>query len=141
MAKNKKGVALVLAMFILVFIAMLVVAFLNLITSDIAITSNHLGRLQALYIAEAGVEHAISQLRANGDQSLNLGPITFPSGSTSSYTVTYPKSSTPPIETRLIVSTGQVDNDKFRASIETQVSIEGASSPYTIKIVSFQETG
>lgn len=134
-----KGVALLLAMFILVFIAILVVAFLNLLTSDLTITTNHLGRLKALYIAEAGAEYVVSELRNNkGWSRADSDPaITFPSGSGSSYDVTYPKAGT----TRIIESIGSVDNDTFRATIEAQVSIQGASSPYTIKIVSFQETG
>jgi hypothetical protein len=136
--KNKKAVALVLAIFILVFISILVVALLNLLTSDLVITNNHLGRLQALYLADAGVEDAISQLRIlSKGWSGSVGPIPFPAGSSSSYTWTYPQAGT----TRVIESTGQVDNNKFKATIKAQISIQGGSIPWTIKIVSFQETG
>jgi len=134
---EKNAVALLLAMFILVFIAILVVAFLNLLTSDLVITTNHLGRLKALYIAEAGIEHAISQLRNNINWSVNSESTIFPSASASSYTVTYPKSGT----TRVIESRGQVGNNKFIAIIQAQISIQGQASPYIVKIVSFQETG
>jgi Tfp pilus assembly protein PilX len=133
----KKGVALVLAIFILVFISILVVALLNLLTSDLVITNNHLGRLKALYIAEAGVEHAISLLRTNGNQPISIIGLTFPPGSISSYTVTYPEAGT----TRIILSTGQVDTNKFTATIEVRVSIKGTGSPYTVRIVSYKETG
>jgi Tfp pilus assembly protein PilX len=132
--KNKKAVALVLAIFILVFISILVVALLNLLTSDLVITANHLGRLNALYIAEAGVEDAISQLRINRNWTASNQTWTFPSGSSSSYTVTYGT-------TRIIQSTGQVDNNKFTATIQARVTIKGTVSPYTVRIVSFQETG
>ena len=135
-SKNKKAVALVLAMFILVFISILVVAFLNLLTSDLVITTNHLGRLKALYIAEAGVEYAISRLRADKNWSVTQEWTVFPSGSTSSWTVTYPKSGT----ARVIESSSQVDNNKFQAKVEAKVSIRGTSNPWTIKIVSYQET-
>lgn len=130
--RNKKGIALILAMFILVFISILAVAFLWLITSDLMIASNHLGRLKALYIAEAGVEHAVSLLRASGNQVLNL-TIPFPD-SNSSYTVTKAASS------RVITSVGNIDN-KFQATIEAMVSIRQASGYWTVKIVSFRETG
>lgn len=133
--KNNRAVALILAMFTLVFIAILVVAFLELLTSDLVITNNHLGRLQALYIAEAGVEHAISQLRVNKKWTDNPYTEIFPSGSSNSYAVT--KATT---ATRVITSVGNIDN-KFTATIEAQVSIQGSSSPYTIRIVSFKETG
>jgi type II secretory pathway component PulK len=134
MMQNKKGIALILAMFILVFVSILAVAFLWLITSDLMITSNHLGKLRALYIAEAGIEDAVSQLRANGNHALNIGPISL--GSTGYYTVTYSNGTS-----RVIQSTGQVDNNQFTATIEAKVSIRQAGSYWTVRIVSFQETG
>jgi Tfp pilus assembly protein PilX len=130
--KNKKAVALVLAIFILVFISILVVALLNLLTSDLVITANHLGRLEALYTAEAGVEDAISQLRTNINWT--TASVIFPDGSNNSYTVTRPTGS------RVITSIGNIDN-KFAATIEARVSIQGTSSPYTVRIVSYKETG
>ncbi|OGX15062.1 MAG: hypothetical protein A2166_06495 [Omnitrophica WOR_2 bacterium RBG_13_41_10] len=135
--ENKKGIALILAMFILVFISILAVAFLWLITSDLMITSNHLGKLKALYIAEAGIEQAVYQLRLNKNWIANQWQSPFPVGSNSSYTLTYPESG----ETRVIVSSAQVENNKFQATVKAKVSIKGASSPYTIRIVKYQETG
>ena len=132
--RNKKGLALILALFILVFIAILVVAFLELITSDLQITSNHMGRLQALYIADAGIEYVISQLEGNKYWT-GSATIVFPAGSGSSYTYTYPKSGT----TRVITSIGNANN-QFSATVEARLSIQGSSSPYSIKIVSWQET-
>lgn len=135
MVKNKKGVALLLAMFVLVFISLLFAAFANILTSDLMITANHQGRLRALYIANAGIEYAVARLRSNRDWSATEVSV-FPAVSTSSYTVTYPQAGT----TRIIECTGRVDNNKFSAKIEAQVSISGSSSPYTVKIVSYQET-
>jgi ABC-type glycerol-3-phosphate transport system permease component len=132
--QGKKGIALVLAMFVLVLIAILLVAFLELITSDLQITTNHAGRLKALYIADAGIEYAVAQLRTNSYWTVTQGQTIFPSGSGNSYTVTYPKTGT----TRVIRSVGMIA-DKFTAIIEAKVSIRGASSPYNIKIVSWQE--
>ena len=132
--KNKKGVALVLAMFILVFISMLVGAFLILLTSDLTIANNHLGRLKALYIAEAGVEHAISQLRTSVTWSANPYTEIFPTGSNNSYVVTRTAGS------RVITSIGNIDN-KFTAQIEARISIKSSSPKNIIKIVSFKETG
>jgi Tfp pilus assembly protein PilX len=135
--KNQKAVALVLAMFILVFLSIIGVAFLNLVASDLLITTNHLGRQRALYIAEAGVEYAISQLRITKNWTVNSQETIFPSATSSSYTISYPKSGT----SRTIISSAQVDNNKFTAGIEARVSIQGSSSPYVVKIVNFQETG
>jgi Tfp pilus assembly protein PilX len=133
--KNKKAVALVLAIFILVFISILVVALLNLLTSDLVITNNHLGRLKALYTAEAGIEYAVSQLRTNINWTANPYTEIFPPTSDNSFSVT---KTTP--TTRIITSVGNIDN-KFTATIEAKVSIQGTSSPYTVRIVSYKETG
>ncbi len=135
MPKNEKAVALILAMFILVFISILVVAFLELLTSDLVITTNHLGRLRALYTAEAGVEYPISQLRTSVNWSAPSGEtMDFPTGSASSYTVTRTAGS------RVIESSGQVDSNKFIATVEARISIR-SGSPNIIRIVSFKETG
>lgn len=132
---NTKGVALILAMFALLFISIVVAGFFMLATSDLEIITNHMGRMRALYIAEAGIEYAVSELRnsRNWSRAAAAAPITFPGGSSSSYDVTYPKAGA----SRVIESIGQADN--FTAVIEGQVSIAGSSSPYTIKIVRFQE--
>ncbi|RKY32169.1 MAG: hypothetical protein DRP74_03165 [Candidatus Omnitrophota bacterium] len=133
--KNKKGVAFILALFILVLVSILVVAFIDLVTSDLRITNNHLARLKAIYIADAGIEYAVSQLRVDRNWSVNSEETLFPAGSTSSYSVTYPKAGT----LRTIFCQGNLNNNEFVATIEAKVSIQGSGSPYDIKIVNWKE--
>ena len=53
---NQDGVVLVLALFLIAALSFIGVAAHRNITMDTAIASNHLGSVQAFYIAEAGLE-------------------------------------------------------------------------------------
>jgi Tfp pilus assembly protein PilX len=76
--KNKKGIALILALFTLLFISLLVVAFLDMITIDQKITTNQIRDLQASFIADAGVERAIYNLRQDDEHSGTGGDVSGP---------------------------------------------------------------
>lgn len=127
---NKKGVALLLALFILIFVSLLVIAFLELTTTDLQIVSNHLTRNQALYIADAGVEYAISRLK-NSKLSFSYGPAELPSGSGNTYEVTYTLSS------GIITSIATLSSGQ-QVRLETKVSVTG-STPYKVKIIYYRE--
>jgi len=129
---NNKGVALLLALFTLLIIALLVVAFLETTTIDLQIVSNQLNRNKALYIADAGVEYAVSCLKsskANVTYSAQL-----PLGSGDTYSVTYVSSS------GIITSTGTLVSGES-VKLEAKVSVTGAGTgiPYGVKILSWQE--
>lgn len=126
---NKKGVALLLALFTLLIITLLVVAFLETTAIDLQIVSNQLNRNKALYVADAGVEYAVYCLKsskANFTQSAQL-----PSGSGNTYSVTYVSSS------GIITSTGTLASGES-VKLEAKVSVTG-SSPFTVKILYWRE--
>ena len=127
---NKKGVALLLALFTLLIIALLVVAFLETTAIDLQIVSNQLKRNQALYIADAGVEYAVSILKTS-KSSFSPPPFIFPSGLGSTYSVTYVSSS------GIITSTGTLVSGES-VTLEAKVSVTG-SSPFTVKILYWRE--
>lgn len=133
--RNKEGIALLLALFTLVIISLLAVAFLETTTIDLQIVSNQLKRNQALYIADAGVEYAVSQLRSNKNWSTNPPnylELVFPSGSGNKYRVTYPYN--PGIIRSLgILASGE------QVTLEAKVSVTGASTPYSVKILYWRE--
>ena len=128
--RNKKGVALLLALFTLVIISLLAVAFLETTTIDLQIVSNQLKRNQALYIADAGVEYAISRLKNSKSSFSQI--LAFPSGSGSTYNVTYPSSS------GIITSIGKLTSGE-QVTLEAKVSVTGASTPYSVKILYWRE--
>lgn len=128
---NKKGVALLLALFTLVIVSLLVVAFLELITTDLQIVNNHLVRNQALYLADAGIEYGISQLRINGKQNFSVIR-DLPSGSGNTYNVNYSSTS------GIITSTGTLTSGE-QVRLEARVSVVGSPPNYKVKIIYYRE--
>ena len=125
---NKKGVALLLALFTLLIIALLVVAFLETTTIDLQIVNNQLSRNKALYIADAGVECVVSCLK------INKANVTYsaqlPSGSGDTYSVTYVSSS------GIITSKGTLASGES-VTLKAKVSVTG--SPFTVNILYWSE--
>ena len=127
---HNKGIALLLALFTLVIISLLAVAFLETTTIDLQIVGNQLKRNQALYIADAGVEYAVSCLKtskANINYSAQLPP-----GSGNTYSVTYVSSS------GIITSTGTLASLES-VTLKAKVSVTGAITPYSVKILYWRE--
>lgn len=129
---HKKGVALLLAIIILALISLLVTAFLELTTIDLQIISNHFTRNQVLYIADAGIEYAIAQLRANKNWHQTPRPIELPAGSGNTYDVTY-SSLSGTINSKASLISGQ------QISLEAKVSIKGNTPAYNVKIIYWRE--
>jgi len=127
----KKGQALLLAIFSLIIISLLVTAFLELTTIDLQIITNHLTKNQALYLADAGIEYAISQLRTNSNWKKTPQPIELPPGSGNTYDVTY-ESVSGKINSVARLTSGE------QISLEAKVRIKG-TAPYEVKIIYWRE--
>ena len=129
--KNQRGLALLLASFSILFVSLLVIAFLEAGTTDLQILDNFLRSTEALYVADAGVEHAISGLRQAKDY--HPTPSLEGSVSTGGYSVTVSGGPSP----KTITSTGEVG--KFKRKIVAVVTVTGSSSPYTVTVTSWKE--
>jgi len=116
-------------------LSLLTVSSLEMLTLNIQIANNHIHDLQALYIADAGIEDAIDRLRDNPSWDAGLSDVEFPVSSGNTYTVTIGNSGYPSI---VITSAGTVSN--FQRSLEAQVEITGSSLPYLITITYWKET-
>jgi type II secretory pathway component PulK len=128
---HKKAQALLLAIFSLILISLLVTAFLELTTIDLQIISNHLMKNQALYIADAGIEYAIAQLRTDNNWKKTPQPIELPPGSGDTYDVTYSSVSGKINSVARLASGGEI-------SLEAKVSVKG-SAPYDVEIIYWRE--
>jgi len=126
---EKKGVALLLALLSLLIVSVVVVAFFVLSTIDLQISTNHYLRKEALYIAEAGVEYAISVL--SGSKSAISQSVQFPSGSGHYYDVTYVTSNS------TITSIGRLASGE-RVTLVVKVGHLG-SAPFKVKVLSWRE--
>lgn len=138
--RGNKGIALLLALFSLLFISLLVVAFLDIVTIDRQIATNQIRDLQASFIADAGAETAIYELRQDDEYSGTGGDVQFPN----------PKDPNNPYDTyynvsvsgNTITSTGKLFTDtalRFSRTIEVNFSLTGGSLPYTVKINTWRE--
>ena len=85
-----RGAALLVCIFAMVIVSSLVVLALDVETTEMAITRNTLSLSKALYAADAGIQHALAELRA--DRTWRTGfpdpGVEFPPGSGSTYVVT-----------------------------------------------------
>jgi type II secretory pathway component PulK len=125
---KQKGVALLLALFTLIIISLLVVAFLAITTTDLQIISNHLSRNQALYIADAGVEYAVARIRYNRS-SFAVSQIAFPPGS---YNVTYTNT------TGTVASNGTLSSGPV-VRLQARISVVENGTLDTVRIISWRE--
>ena len=131
--EEPRGAALVVALIVMSMLSLFVISSLEMLTTNLQINSNHVRDLQALCIADAGVEDAIDRLSDDPTWDAGLSE-EFPSSSGNTYTVVVDNSEYPSI---VITSTGNVPN--FERSLEVQVEITGSSVPYSIATTYWKE--
>ncbi len=130
--KLQKGQALLLAIFTLILVSFFLTAFLEFTTADLQIISNLLSKNQALYIADAGLEYALSNLRLDKNWKPPAQPSEFPAGSGNTYDVTYSGVS------GKIVSIGRLISGQT-LTIEAKVTLKGNASPYEIRLLYWRQ--
>jgi len=134
---KRRGVALILVLFAVAFLALFTVALLDGETTDLGILRNHAGGLAALYAAHAGINDAIAAIRNRHDTYGTIfGRLTLPDGTTVSYTAVI--SNANPIAT--VTSTGRAEG--FTRKVRARLVIAGPPvmlPPYPVRVVSWQE--
>jgi len=108
----------------MLFVSLLVVAFLDIIGIDQQITTNYTRSLQAAFIADAGLETAVYELRQDDSYAGTGSTVEFPAGSGNTYDVS--------VSGGVITSTGTVRG--ISRTIEGNFTVAGASSPYTVTV-------
>ena len=88
--RRARGTALLVCVFAMMIVSSLVVLTLDIQTTEMAITRNTLNYARALYAADAGIQHALAEFRA--DRTWRSGfpspGVEYPSGSGCRYVVT-----------------------------------------------------
>ena len=128
---GKKGFSLILALFIILLLSGIVAALSSIFVTDIKIVDNHSRQLKALYIADAGVEYAISRLVQNRAWRANNLSIEFPSGSGNHYVINFRNLPTLSSQCRL--------SDGLTKTIQAEVQISGNRRPYVVKLTNWRE--
>jgi Tfp pilus assembly protein PilX len=120
-----KGSALILAIFVIALLAAVVMGMLQINTEEIQIMRNQIYAADALAIAEAGLNDAFYEIRADSSWNIGFSDKAFNGGS---YTVTVAGAS----PSLTITSTG-TSSQGFVGRVEAEVTV-GTSSPYLIRI-------
>ena len=134
--KYESGFALILAIFLMLFISLLFVSMFNMLTTDVAITGNLGKDAVALYLAEAGVERAVYELsKDNIWTSDGSVPIYLPSGQTANYYYVVRAAGSDTVD-----ATGYVGAESYSKTVRATVSISGiAPGPYAVEVLTWEE--
>jgi Tfp pilus assembly protein PilX len=133
--KSENGIALILALIIVTMLLLLTLSAFEMVTANAQISDNHIRDLQALYIAEAGIDHAIYELRYK-DYPATPIPITGSCGPgeyTATYTDTGDKGYS--IDSRVSSMYGSTNENR---KIEVYIRLLG-EKPYIAVITSWKE--
>ena len=122
---KNNGMVFLITVFVIALLAVLTMGILQMNTEEIQLMQNQIYAAEALATAEAGLNDAFYELRANSSWSSGFTDKPFNNGS---YTLTVAGS--PPYLT--IVSTG-TSSQGFVARVEADVTAS-SSSPYIIRI-------
>jgi len=128
--RGNNGSILIIVVFVIAFMAALVMGIAQVNTEEIQLMRNHIGLSEALAVAEAGLNDALAELRTNADWT---GPITDEPFAGGSYDVTAEGSNPDPN----IISEG-TSSEGFIARVKAEVTISSTGPPYTIRIDKFR---
>ncbi|HDZ61587.1 MAG TPA: hypothetical protein ENH40_00375 [Nitrospirae bacterium] len=131
LGENNRGIVLLITVLLIVFIAVGMVAFLDIATIDFQLLQNNRYSEEALYIAQAGIEDVIARLRNNINYQ-TVGTVVPFSGH--QYLITCPQPNPP----KIITSTATLSNG-YKREIETSVQVFGTSAPYKVIINYWKE--
>jgi len=123
--QKNNGSVLLIAVFVIALLSALVMGMAQMNTEEIQLMRNHIFAAYALATAEAGLNDAFSEIRADPNWADGFTDKAFNGGS---YTVTVTGS----LPNRTITSTG-TSSEGFVAKVEADVTIS-SSSPYIIRI-------
>ena len=123
--RKNRGIALILVLFVMLLVFGLVLAFLYIATGDLRIANDQMLDTICRYIAQAGIEDAIYELRRDDTWLLGFTNKEFPEGSGYTYTVVVQKEAA---RQWLISSTGAVlDYRKTISSRVRKLTVQGVA--------------
>jgi len=122
---RNKGSVLLMAIFIVALLSAVVMGILQVNTEEIQIMRNQIGAAQALAVAEAGLNDAFAEMRANDAWATGFADKAFEGGS---YAVAI--AGTAP---NLTITSIGTSSQGFVARVEADVTV-GGGSPYVVRI-------
>jgi len=116
------GAVLVMIVFVIAVASAIVIGILEINTEEIQLMQNHVYAAKALATAEAGLNDALAQLRADADWDAGFADKPFDGGS---YSVE--------VNAPTIRATGTTSQG-FVAALEAEVAISRGTPPHTVTI-------
>jgi Tfp pilus assembly protein PilX len=124
--REHNGAALLIVVFLASLMSVLVIGMLQINTEELQLMRNQINAAESLATAEAGLNHALSEIRADSGWDTGFTGTSFNGGS---YTVTV--SGNPPDLT--LESTG-TSAQGFETRIEAEVTVATSGPPHVIRI-------
>jgi Tfp pilus assembly protein PilX len=120
------GVVLITVVFVAALLAAIVMGMLQINTEEIQVMRNHIRAAEALAVAEAGLNDALSQLRIDAGWDAGFANKAFADGA---YTVT--------IKGDHVTSQG-TSHHGFVARVEAEVTVSSGPPPHAVAIDSIK---
>jgi len=145
--QSESGAALLLVMILMVVFSLLTLAMFDLLKTSTQISGNHKRDLRTIYIADAGVEHAINLLRDNPDLAVdadNPEVIPLTSFADGTYTTTIKYAGIPLSPTfhsqKDIISTGTLLGLSRTIEVHAKTIQVGSATPsiYAVATISWK---
>lgn len=128
--QRHNGSVLLIVIFLASLMSVLVIGMLQINTEELQLMRNQINVSESLATAEAGLNHALAEIRADENWSTGFTSQSFNGGS---YTVAV--SGSPPILT--LESTGTSAHG-FLTRIEAELNVGASGPPYVLKLVSLR---
>jgi len=120
------GSVFILVVFMIAFLSALVMGIAQINTEEIQLMRNHINSAKALAIAEAGLNDAFAEIRADSSWT---GPITDEPFAGGSYDVSVEAAAPDPN----IVATG-TSPEGFVARVKAEITVGTTGPPYVIRV-------
>jgi len=124
--QNRRGVVLVMVVFIVALLGAIVMGMLQIETEEIQIMRNHIHAAEALAVAEAGLNDALAELRADATWNDGFADKPFSGGA---YSVT--------VDATQVMSVG-ISAQGYHARVTAEVSVAPQGPPHNVRISSFR---
>ena len=143
--KREQGFVLVLTLFAALIMSVLIIAYINIQTTDLTLIKNRMCSTKAYYIAEAGIADAIDQIRLDGPLAVarSQWEKNFPDTSADTYSVSVSQLGPGAIEnelnTMVITSTGHASASNFSRALEAKVAFYHGTLTNVVAIQRWKE--
>ena len=122
-SRHRHGTVLLVVVFATALMAVLVSGMLQINIEDVQITRNQISAAEALAVAEAGLNDAMAELKADSNWQAGFSQKSFPGGG--DYTVV--------VENSQITSTGR-SADGYTSTVIAKVHVSGDEPPHRVTI-------